>query len=147
MKKTFMLAPLLAMAAASAGCAAGAGAASSPQPIRDGAATAALGGHARFGGLDVIPLRIEEDSRCPASVQCIQAGTVRLAVRIDDRGARSESVLSLGRQVELAGGWLTLAVACPYPAHPGPIARDSYLFTFIFALPGRPPPLVPACAS
>ena len=134
---------LLVAAAANAGCA-GAGVAS-PPPIMEGAATARLGGHARLGGLDVVPLRVEEDSRCPANVQCIQAGTVRLAVRIDARGARSESVLTLGESVPLTGGLLTLATVCPYPVHPGAIAKGSYLFTFTFSIPGRPPPLAPSC--
>ena len=110
-----------------------------------GRGNGALGGHARLGGLDLVPLRVEEDSRCPANVQCIQAGTVRLAVRIDARGARSESVLTLGERVPLAGGLLTLATVCPYPVHPGAIAKGSYRFTFTFSIPGRPPPIAPSC--
>jgi hypothetical protein len=144
MNALLVLPLILGMAGASIACAPGAGTAS-PAPIRDGAASAALGGHARFGGLDVVPLRVEEDSRCPARVQCIQAGTVRLTVRIDARGARSERVLTLDRSIELAGGVLTLKNACPYPAHPGAIPKASYLFTFTFSLPGRAPPLVPDC--
>jgi hypothetical protein len=144
MKRLAILPLLLAIAAAHTGCAS-AGATSSLPPIKEGAASAALGGHARFGGLDVIPRRIEEDSRCPANVQCIQAGTVRLAVQIAARGALSESVLTLGKPVPLAGGLLTLAMVCPYPVHPGAIARGSYRFTFTYALPGRTPPIAPSC--
>jgi hypothetical protein len=144
MKRFAILPLLLAIAAAHAGCAS-AGATSSLPRITEGTARAALGGHARFGGLDVIPLRVEEDSRCPANVQCIQAGTVRLAVRIDARGARSDSVLTLGTPVPLAGGLLTLATVCPFPVHPGAIARGSYRFTFTYALPGRTPPIAPSC--
>lgn len=145
MKRPLIFLLLLSLAGASAGCAAGAGTAS--PPIREGSASAALGGRARFGGLDVVPLRVEEDSRCPANVQCIQAGTVRLAVRTNARGTLSESVLTLGNPVPLAGGVLTLATVCPYPVHPGAIARGSYRFTFTYALPGRAPAIVPPCTS
>jgi hypothetical protein len=39
--------------------------------------TLAVGDTAEAGGLDVTLVGITEDSRCPANVQCIQAGTVR----------------------------------------------------------------------
>jgi hypothetical protein len=98
--------------------------------LQDGNATAPLGKPARFSGLDVVPIRIEEDSRCPTGVQCIQAGTVRLLVRVEGGGATSEPTLTLGKPVALAGGgWLALAAACPYPRHPGRIASASYRFT------------------
>ena len=144
MKQFAILPLLLAIAAAHSGCAS-AGATSPLPPIKEGLARAALGGHARFVGLDVIPRRIEEDSRCPANVQCIQAGTVRLAVRIAALGARSESVLTLGKPVPLAGGLLTLAAACPYPVHPGAIAKGSYRFTFTYAPRGHSPRIAPSC--
>ena len=127
-----------------------AGCAATPPPPEDqpeaGLATVKLGGHARIGGLDVEPLRIEEDSRCPTGVQCIQAGTVRLAVRIGDGRARSERILTLDKPLELAGsGWLSLAAVCPYPAHPGRIERAAYRFTIAFRRDGLPSPLDFAC--
>ena len=51
-----------------------------------GASLVRLGETVRLGGLSVRALRLVEDSRCPAGVQCIHAGTVRLAVRIEERG-------------------------------------------------------------
>ena len=132
--------PLLALAAALGGCATPPPGGESP--LRDGTVTVALGKHARFVGLDVVPLRIEEDSRCPTGVQCIQAGTVRLAVRIGDGRARSERILTLDKPAELAGrGWLSLAAVCPYPQQPGRIARSSYRFTFTYARHAAPTPL------
>jgi hypothetical protein len=108
---------------ATAGCAA-----TLPKgPLRDGTTTVALGEHARFAGLDVLPVRIEEDSRCPTGVQCIQAGTVRLLVRIEDRTGTNAPTFTLGKPIALrGGGWLALAAVCPYPSHPEKIARDSY---------------------
>ena len=130
-----LLLPLLALA--TAGCAA---TTPPPQgPLRDGTVTVGLGGHARFVGLDVEPLRIEEDSRCPTGVQCIQAGTVRLLVRIEDRSGEREATLTLGKPVALAaGGWLSLAAVCPYPRHPERIAGAAYRFTLAFRV--QPPP-------
>lgn len=132
------------LAFAMAGCAA----VSPPPrgPSRDDTVSAGLGGHARFVGLDVDPLRIEEDSRCPTGVQCIQAGTVRLLVRIEDRSGEREATLILGKPVALAaGGWLGLAAVCPYPRQPGKIARSDYRFTFAFRVQPPPNPLELPC--
>jgi len=146
MKDVLLFAPLLVLAAATAGCA---GATPPPSAqLQDGTAIVKLEGHARFGGLDVVPLRIEEDSRCPAGVQCVWAGRVRVAVRIDDRGRRSESVLTLGQPVALEqGGWLSLAAVCPYPRHPEAIAGAAYRFTFVLRMRAPPPPLEAVCGA
>jgi hypothetical protein len=93
-------------------------------------ATAGLGRRAALGGVAVTPLRVEEDSRCPTEVQCIQAGTVRVAVRIREGGARREAVLPLGRPLRLGAGWLTLCAVTPYPARPGAVPRAAYRFSF-----------------
>jgi hypothetical protein len=144
MKASFF--PLLALAAAAAGCATPPPGADSP--LRDGTVTVALGKHARFVGLDVVPLRIEEDSRCPTGVQCIQAGTVRLAVRVEDRSGTSEPILTLGRPVALGGGgWLALAAVCPYPRHPERIAPASYRFTLALRVQQPPDRLELLCGG
>jgi len=112
----------------------------------EGVANLHLGEQARFGALTVTPVQVEEDSRCPASVQCIQAGTVRLSVRIlNGRGERTE-VLQLDTPRDLGNGsWIALAAACPYPRVPGPIAGHTYRFMLAVAV-GRPPaPLDVAC--
>jgi hypothetical protein len=110
--------------------------------------TVPLGEHARFVGLDVVPLRIEEDSRCPTGVQCIQAGTVRLLVRVEDRSGTSEPILTLGKPLKLGdGGWLALAAVCPYPRYPERIAQGSYLFTLAFRVQPPPDPLDLPCGG
>jgi hypothetical protein len=100
-------------------------------PILPGTATVALGETARFGSLAVTPLRVEEDSRCPVSVQCVHAGTVRIAIRTSDSGAGRDLELTLGTPVSLGGAWLTLAAACPYPGVPGPIRQSAYRFNLV----------------
>jgi hypothetical protein len=140
---TFTL--LLALGAATAGCAAPAGMPAAAQP-REGTASAGLGETASFGEVAVTPLRVEEESRCPFGVQCVQAGTVRLAVRIEQRGAATERVLRLEQPLRLgSGAWLTLAAVCPHPRHPGTIRPDQYHFTFALALNSPPLPFDFVC--
>jgi hypothetical protein len=112
------LAASLALAAcASAPAAETGGAAAAPA---SGASLVRIGEEVRLGGLSVRALRLVEESRCPASVQCIQAGTVRLAVRLGGNGGTRETVLRLGQAEPLGGGrFLWLTAACPVPAAPG----------------------------
>ena len=137
---------LLALGLLASGCAAGAGPATPAEP-EAGSAPVALDQRGVAGGIAVTPLRIEEDSRCPTGVQCIQAGRVRLAVRLEDDGTRQETVLTLAQPLGLAGGrWLILAAVCPYPSHPGTIAPASYRFTFALDEDGAGPRRDLACA-
>ena len=110
-----------------AGCAT---AAAPPRAAPAGASTTLrLGQQARIGGLTVRALRLLEDSRCPRSVQCIQAGTVRLAIRLSAVGHARETVLRLGVAEPVGRGrFLWLAGVCPVPAVPGPITPSSYRF-------------------
>jgi len=71
-------------------------------PGAPGAATVGLGETARLGDVDVRPLAIVEDSRCPSDVQCIWAGRVRLRVAM--AGVAGEPVLVLGEAFALPGG-------------------------------------------
>lgn len=107
----------LALAACASGPADGGSAAAAPAA---GASLVRLGEDVRLGGLSVRALRLVEDSRCPAGVQCIHAGTVRLAVRLTQGGTAREAVLRLGQAEPLgAGRFLWLSAACPVPARPG----------------------------
>lgn len=111
-----------------------------PPPIAGLGATAGLGETLRTGSVTLTPLRILEDSRCPASVQCVQAGTVRLAVRASAEEGSREVALRLGEPQQVwPGTWLLLAAVCPQPRLPGAIAPEAYSFTFSIGL-GAPPP-------
>ncbi len=78
-------------------------------------------------GLNITPIMIVEDSRCPVDVQCIQAG--RLVVktrfeRVDGFGGVKELNVELGKSVEVLGMWVNLVTATS--------AKDeNYSFTFI----------------
>ena len=112
-----------------------------------GSATLRLGETARIAGAAVRALRIEEDSRCPSNVQCIQAGTVRLAValRDPDSAPARALVLRLDEPAETAGLWLLLAAVCPAPRAPGAIEPARYRFTLSAARGAPPPPLDHIC--
>jgi hypothetical protein len=143
-RRALALARLALLALAGGGCAAGAG--PPPSGASAVAATARLGQRTRLGDVVVTPLRIEEDSRCPTGVQCIQAGIVRVAVRIAEAGTRREAVAAIGRSLGLAAGRLTLCGVTPYPSHPGRIRPDSYRFRFALDH-GAAAPAATACAD
>jgi hypothetical protein len=122
---------LAALLLAATGCASAERPAARPSSAFAGPTTLALGQRGAIGGFAVTPLRVEEDSRCPAGVQCIQAGTVRLAVRIAGP-ARRQPVMALARPARLdSGSWLTLCTVTPYPAAPGRIRPSAYRFGFV----------------
>jgi hypothetical protein len=131
----------LALAACASAPAEGGSAAAAPAA---GASLVRLGEDVRLGGLGVRALRLVEDSRCPAGVQCIQAGTVRLAVRITERGSARELVLQLGEPQPLGDGRvLSLASVCPPTTSPGvKLPEASYRFYLAAYAPGLVP--VPA---
>ena len=94
---------------------------------------------ARLAGLEVTPLSVTEDSRCPSGVQCIQAGTIRIAVRISGGAGGRTLGLTLGVPIRLEGGWTSLIQACPYPVHGRPTRPDDYLFTLMLSTTDSPP--------
>ena len=96
-------------------------------------AIAALGQSALIGGTTITPLAVEEDSRCPSNVQCIQAGTVRVLVRVQEATRSSVTSVSLGRAVPLRSGWLHLTNVCPQKIAAKPLAATKYLFTLVVA--------------
>ena len=118
-------APLLALLAL-ASCA------SVPERDYANGPTAPLNEVATLDGLTVRPLAVIEDSRCPASVQCVWAGRVRISAEIGGEGTRE---LTLGEPVAAGGGTLTLVDVRPSKRTPDAIAPREYQFTFTFQRP------------
>jgi len=83
-------------------------------------------------GVSLTPLEVEEDSRCPSDVVCIQAGQVRLSLRTVDGMGTSTMSITLGATepstTETASIWLTDVT--PYPKASVPTEEESYVFTF-----------------
>lgn len=100
---------------------------------------AGIGMRVRAGDVAVTPLSVIEDSRCPADVQCIQAGTVRLLIRLERRRATSDVPIGLEAPYDLGDGWLHFVAACPYPRHAVAHVQGDYRFTFLIGHePTRP---------
>jgi hypothetical protein len=93
---------------------------------------AKFGETARAGILSVRPLALLEDSRCPASVQCVWAGQVRIRVEITDMMGRGMRELTLGQPLQLDGGTVTLVSVEPPKLVPGATDPGAYRFTFRF---------------
>lgn len=104
-----------------------------PGPISTAPLTLGLGQSHDAGGVIVKPLAILEESRCPADVMCIQAGTIRLNVEIR-RGASARTYeVGAGRPADIGGTWLRLLSACPYPLADRPSPPPPYRFTFLLS--------------
>lgn len=120
MKRTPLLA-LLALAA----CA--------TVPPASAGPSAAIGGTATVGGLQVRPLELLEDSRCPALVRCVWAGQVRLLVDVmRGNGAHQQRELTLGQPQNIDWGHLTLTDVQPPKLTPGATDPATYRFIFRF---------------
>ena len=95
--------------------------------VRDGIARARIGETVAVGALSVTPARVIEDSRCPAGVQCISAGQVRIAVTLGD-GSTVE--LTEGQPVAAGGRTLALVEVYPERRKDWTLYPDEYRFGF-----------------
>ncbi|WP_267102482.1 hypothetical protein [Xanthomonas sacchari] len=122
--RTLLLASLAAISLA--GCATDGPVASLPieGPVR-------LGEIAAVDGPRVRPDRVMEDSRCPADVQCVQAGRLIVRATVLGGGWSKEVDLALGVPVPVADGMLTLVDATPAPIA-SETAASAARFTFKF---------------
>lgn len=82
------------------------------------------------GGVEIAPIGILEDSRCPVDVQCIQAGTVRLRTNVRTSAGVSTVDFTLGKAVSVAGETITLTGVLPEKNSKQPTAYADYRFTF-----------------
>lgn len=100
-------------------------------PVREG--PVALGQTAYVDGPRVTPLELVEDSRCPADVQCVQAGRVVVRTKIHLGGSDLKRDLTLGEPVGIADGALELVSVEPDPPSAGSQPEPGeYRFTFRF---------------
>jgi hypothetical protein len=81
-------------------------------------------------GVMVTPLSIEEDSRCPLDVQCIQAGTVRVKVLVTQNGTSTTQVFTLTTPIDVNGTTIELIAADPAKYSTVITTPQDYRFTF-----------------
>lgn len=100
-----------------------------PSPVA-GAATAGFGQAAVVGSLQVRPISLVEDSRCPANVQCVWAGRLTVLAEIEGVPGTETAALTLGTALDLGPVSVTLVAAAPDKVEGKPIERGEYRFTF-----------------
>lgn len=98
-----------------------------------GAVTIRLGEQIVFEDLSVRVISLEEDSRCPTGVECIQAGTVRVKVEIVSGLGTSTPIIGLGKSITTEAEVITFTATTPYPARDVSIAPNEYQFIFTVA--------------
>lgn len=118
------LAPVALAAALTAGCV-------TPTVIsQNGVAEAKLGQTIDFGPANVTVVKVLEDSRCPVRVQCVWAGRVKVAVRIENRDGTSVRELTNEAPIQAgAGGILEMLEVRPEKVANRAISNGDYRFT------------------
>jgi eight-cysteine-cluster-containing protein len=97
---------------------------------QEGRGTLKLGQTGVYQNMEITPLSVAEDSRCPQDVQCIWAGQVRVNMRIHSTAGTSTSVMILGKSVTSGTEKLTLVEVTPNVKTDDPISPEEYRFTF-----------------
>ena len=116
--------PIAIAAALTAGCV------TSPVISQNGIAEVKLGQTADFGVAKVTVVKVLEDSRCPARVQCVWAGQVKVAVRIENRDGTSVRDLTTEAPIQAGGGGiLELRSVWPEKVANRTISNGDYRFT------------------
>lgn len=92
--------------------------------------TSALGQKILTNGVYITPLEILEDSRCPIDVQCIQAGTLRIKVRLSLAEKEEEVVLERGKATVFLGKSVMLKDSYPSKKSTETLAPENYRFIF-----------------
>lgn len=90
---------------------------------------------ANLGLVRVTPLQVIEDSRCPANVQCVQAGQVRLRASVAGPSGEHLRTITLGEPQSIGGGTLLLQKVTPQPKAEGRIEPGSYSFVLYYRVP------------
>lgn len=122
MNRTALFAAPLLLALLITGCV-------SFKTVHDGISRARIDETVAVGPLRVMPTKLLEDSRCPAGVQCISAGQVRITAAID---AAPPVELTLGQPVAVAAGALALVEVYPPRRQDWTLYPDEYRFGFTF---------------
>lgn len=95
-----------------------------------GTITLKVGESARFANLTITPVQVTEDSRCPNDVQCIQAGTVRVSMRINAAAGQSTQTLTLNQPFTTEAETITLTSVTPAKNSKTTIGTADYRLTF-----------------
>ncbi len=79
----------------------------------------------------ITPLKIIEDSRCPADVTCIWAGQVRLQAKLQSGNSEQEIILISGKPFIFSGKSVTLTDILPAKDSKKEVPLSEYGFDFL----------------
>jgi len=91
---------------------------------------AAIGETVRVGPLTATPVRLIEDSRCPLTVQCVQAGRLVVSTRLDGDGWSQTVPLTVGEPYAVQGTTVMLVSGRPEKWNERGRPRGEYRFIF-----------------
>jgi hypothetical protein len=88
--------------------------------------TLKLGQSGDYGPVNLTPIAVDEDSRCPVGTQCIWAGQVRVKVLVEPDGANHSVFATLGQPMGVDGGTLLVEDVSPDRTTTGQIPPSHY---------------------
>lgn len=97
--------------------------------------TLKLGQSGDFGPVNLTPINIDEDSRCPVGRQCIWAGQVRVKVLVEPAGANHAVFATLGQPMGVDGGTLLVEGVTPVRTSTGQTPPSHYHVTIRYTAP------------
>lgn len=103
---------------------------STDSPVTPMTKTVHIGETVSMMGLEAKVVSVADDSRCPATVQCVWAGTVKVNIVATYGMLSKDVVLELGVPYELGGHSVTLTAVSPEKTATGTIPSSLYAFTF-----------------
>ncbi len=110
--------------------------ATAPAPVIPGCyegPCVAIGESQRAGEIEVVPLAVREDSRCPIEADCVGAGRVRINAQLTIGHEVFETELTSWEGMDINGGTLTLVEVAPDASSQWPnLQPEDYRFRFEF---------------
>lgn len=95
-----------------------------------GLVTVAMGEELSASGATGKVTEVLEDSRCPADVECVQAGTVRVKLHVEYGLLKVNPELALDESWKLAGHSITFVGVTPEKISGQDIDENDYRFSF-----------------
>lgn len=99
------------------------------EPSPTARTTTGIGGSVTIGQITVSPKRLVEDSRCPKSVQCIQAGRVVIEADVTGPGVKQTILLASDKATTLGRYIISLVTIAPEKLDSKTIPDSDYAFT------------------
>lgn len=103
-----------------------------PKPVVKSPQTVSVGLNKTVNifSLSITPTKVEQDSRCPQDVMCIQAGTVKVFTKIVSGMGTSNPLIELGKPITTEAEIIELIEVRPATLSTKQIKPEDYIFVF-----------------